>query len=423
MRKQTLRDWLRRAAIVLLLVSALLLLRHTGYYAGIRKGLAKAQSERTVEAQTESALPRPVEAMHPLTVMVSATDGGGHYGAAYDAENTAAVLLRFSANLGEALGSAGAPLPVDETRFRACLSSCGVSFQFACPIPLELLSGWLGMEMSSPAAADAAQQLCLCVTDGTAELCYRTETGECFVCSTAVNPETLRKGTAEYAPNGAIYAWESERLGNAGDAMIPAATPAAAVVKSAVTLPRGGELDALLQAMGMNSFLANSYTEADGTVVYVSDEMTLRIAPSGEVFFRRAGTLDAADGGDLPAAVSRAWQTAERSAGLLIGDGALLFAGARRQENQRSYTVLLDYIVDGIPVRLASGHAAEIVLRGDTVIQARLQLRSFTRTGEQTQLLPALQAAAIAAGAQGRSTLVYADAGDATECMWVLADG
>ena len=422
MRKQTLWDWLRRGLIALLLVSAVLLLRRTGYYAGIRERFARSQSERTAGEQAQSVLPRPIEALQPLAVMVSAADGGGYYGAAYDAEDTVELLHRFSANLGEALGSAGAPAPVDASQFRACLSRCGVCFEFACPVPLELLSGWLGIEMSASAFQDAAQMLCLCVADGTAELCYRTAAGDCFVCSTAVNPESLRKSTAEYAPNGAIYAWESERLADAGDGVIPAATPTPAVVKSAVALPRGGETDALLQAMGMNSFLVNDYTEADGTVVYVSDEMTLRISPSGEVFFRHAGTLDIS-AGDLSTAVSAAWQAAERSAGLLAGDGALLFAGASWQESQRSYTVLLDYAVDGIPVRLASGHAAELVLRGDTVVQARLQLRAFTRTEAQTELLPALQAAAIAAGANGRATLVYADAGEATECMWVLADG
>jgi hypothetical protein len=85
--------------------------------------------------------------------------------------------------------------------------------------------------------------------------------------------------------------------------------------------------------------------------------------------------------------------------------------------------VLLDYAVDGIPVRIADGHAAEIVIRGETVVQARLSLRRFTRTAERTELLPCLQAAAIAASAQGRPELIYADAGEATECMWVVTDG
>ena len=54
---------------------------------------------------------------------------------------------------------------------------------------------------------------------------------------------------------------------------------------------------------------------------------------------------------------------------------------------------------------------------------ARLQLRRFTRTDESETLLPYLQAAAVAARAQGVPALIYADAGEATACLWVIADG
>ncbi len=178
----------------------------------------------------------------------------------------------------------------------------------------------------------------------------------------------------------------------------------------------------MLTAMGMNRFVASSYTESDGTVVYVTDETTLRISPTGAVVFRRAATPEAGEPDKLAAAVSRAWQAASRCLDQFRSDAALQFAGASYTASQRSYVVALDYAVDGIPVRLASGHAAELVVRDDTVIQARLQLRHFTRTETRTQLLPYLQAAAIAEG-KGAAEIVYADAGEATACMWVIADG
>ena len=136
-----------------------------------------------------------------------------------------------------------------------------------------------------------------------------------------------------------------------------------------------------------------------------------------------SGERDERGGGGLSSAVNSAWRTAERTIGFSCGDGGLLFAGVSFDAAQQTYTVLLDYVVDGIPVRLASGHAAEIVLYGDAVVQARLQFRRFTRTEEQTVLLPYLQAAAIAAAQQAEPELIYADAGDDTACMWVIADG
>ena len=423
MRKRRMLDLGRRLLLAALFVSALLLLRQTGYYAGIRSRLERSRSERADRGVTAQAeLPRSVEAVTPLAITVCGTESGGRYGTAYEAE-TAAVFRRFSVDLGEALGSAGTPAECAEEGFRACLDRCSVAMQFAFPIRLELLSGWLGVEMSSTAAEHAARLLCLSASESDALLCYRTEDGTCYACSTAVSAEGFRSRAAEYAPNGAIYEYESERLKADGYSLLLPAPPTAAVLKSAVPLLRETETDSVMTAMGMNSFLSSSYTESDGTVVFVNDETTLRISPNGVVFFRRTGLPDSAAEDTVTAAASRAWSTAELCAGPHAGDGALRLTGVEYNASQHSHTVLLDYVVEGIPVRLASGHAAELVVRAGKVIQAQLQLRQFTAAAERTEMLPCLQAAAIAADAQGRPGLIYADAGDATECMWVVMDG
>ena len=425
MLEQGIRDWGRRLLIVLLFVSAALLLRRTGFYAGIQNRLERSRSirtERTVAAGTE--LPRSADVMMPLTLMVCGTEGGGRYGAAYSAGETAAVFRRFSVDLGEALGSAGAPAECAEEGFRACLSRCSVAMQFACPIRLDLLSGWLGVEMSASAAEHSARLLCLSASESEALLCYRTEDGTCYACTTAVSAEGFRSRAAEYAPNGAIYDWESEDLGRSAYTLLLSEPPETAVVKSAVPIPRETETDEMLTAMGMNSFVTSSYTEADGTVVYVSDETTMRISQTGTLLYRRAGQQDGAESEqDMLAAVSCAWNAAEQCIGKRAGAGELRFAGAEYDADQSSYTVWFDYCVDAIPVRLADGHAAELVVRGGKVVQARLQMRQFTRTGARTELLPCLQAAAIAARSQGLPELVYVDAGEATACMWVIKDG
>ena len=424
MRKQVFRDLGRRLLIALLLCSALLLLRSTGYYDGIRERLERSRSVIRTEsaAGTDSAPLLPVEAMLPLAVTVRSAAGGGCYGAAYDAEETAAVFRRFSVDVSEALGSAGEPAERTEEEFRESMNGCCVALQFICPVQLELLSGWFGIEMSSAAAAHEAEILCLSASETGAQLCYRTAEGRCYACTTAVSPDSFRSRAAEYAPNGALYAWESDRLTDGGYTLLLPSPPEPAAVKSAAPLPRGEEADAVLTAMGMNSFVTSSYTESDGTVVYVSDENTLRISPAGTVVFRRASAPEDKQG-DLTASVSSAWPAAARCREPFLADGALQFAGAGYSDAQQGCLVLADYAVDGIPVRLASGHAAELVMRGETVIQARLQLRQFTRTEERTQLLPYLQAAAIAERSQGRAEIVYADAGEATACMWVIADG
>lgn len=419
MREQKLRDWLRRGLIVLLLASALLLLRSTGYYDGFREMLV-GQSERT--ETVSGAAPQASVSVLPVAVTVRGPDSGARYGAAYDGESTSAVLRRFSVDLGEALGSADNPTEIGEADYRLQLDGCCVCFHFAFPLPLNLLSGWLGTEMSGAAAADSAVTVCLCASETDTKLCYRTPEGMYFSCATAAKPDALRSRSAEFPPNGALYAWESDRLEGCESLLLQDA-PHPAVVTSAVELPNGEETNALLQTMGMNSFVTNSYSEADGTIVFVHEETSLRINPTGTVFFRRAADQNEHGDAALSEAVNAAWRTAEQTIGSSCGDGGLLFAGVSINETKQTRTVLLDYVVDGIPVRLASGHAAEIVLSGNTVIQARLQLRRFSRTEEQTTLLPYLQAAAIAAAQQAEPELIYADAGTETACIWVIADG
>ena len=421
MRKQTYRDWLRHILIVLLLASAFFLLRHTGYYAGI-KGLLSGTAERSESAGTDVREPLGASvAVRPVAVTVCGPEGGARYGAAYD-ENTEAVLRRFSVELGEALGSAGDPAERSEEEFRALMGSSCVCVHFAWPLPLRIIAAWLGTDMSGAAASDSAALICLSATEETTALGYRTPEGKFFSCATAAKPDALRVHTLDYPPNGAMYAWETDRIAG-GDALLLPGAPECAEVDSAPALPAGAERDALLRTMGMNSYVASSYSEADGTVVYVNNESSLRLSPGGAAVFRGPAGPDTRGGGSMAEAVDAAWVLAERSVGLACGDGSLALSGVSCSETQQTYTVYADYMVDGVPVRLASGHAAEIVMRGDTVVLSRLQFRRFTRGEERTEMLPWLQAAAIALDAGSVPALIYADAGDATECMWVIADG
>ncbi len=422
MRRQRLNDWLRRGLILLLLVSAVLLLRRTGYFDGLRGRFAAPLGIGT-EPAAAGALSRTEEALLPVSVTVCADSGSGRFGVQYDDASVEAVVRGFSVDLGEALGSAGVPVPCTEEEFRACLDGCSLALRFVTPVPLELLAGWQGVEMSSEAAGRSAQMLCLSVSDARTRLSCRTAEGDCFLCATAMSAEGFRSRAGQYAPNGALYAWESDRVDGGGDLLLLTTPVRAAEARSSVPLVRATETDAMLTAFGMNRFVASSYSEADGTAVFISEDSTLRIRPTGEVSFRRAGTPEAGEAGALTEAVSRALAVAEPCIVPTIGDGALRFAGATENADQRTVTVQLDYALDGIPVRLTEGHAAEIVLRGGRVLMATLQLRQFTRTIERSQLLPWLQAAAIAGSAGGTPELIYADAGASTECMWVIADG
>ena len=100
----------------------------------------------------------------------------------------------------------------------------------------------------------------------------------------------------------------------------------------------------------------------------------------------------------------------------------LLLADVQAGEGQRSYTVSLDYAVNGVPVRLPDRHAAQIVFRDGVPVEATLALRRYTLTEESETLLPGLQAAAMAAKEHATAELIYPDGGEVMRCVWVRSD-
>ena len=424
MHKRKLQSVGRKLLIAVLLAAAVLLGRETGYFSARRGSLfSAAQEGMEHSASAETGYARATGAAMPLAAVVCLPDGG-RCGAAYNEGTVTAVFHRFSADLGEALGSAGAPTELTEAEFcRDCLGGCGLFLRYDCPRPLDMLTAWLGAEMTGAAAAHRAEIVFLRAGEASVELCYRTDDGLYYHCATAVSPVGLRSRLAEYPPNGTEFVFEKETI-SGGDAcaVLLQGAMRADVVSAPVSLPTGEDQDSLLQAMGMNSYVSSSYTEADGTIVFVDEDATIRMNPAGSVFFRR-NTLPGDAQQNVNTAVDLAWQTAERSIGRACGDAQLIYAGTVSDEAQRSVTVLLDYAVNGIPVRLAAGHAAEITLRGNTVVAAGLVFRRCTVTEDYETLLPFLQANAIAAAEGSAAELIYSDRGETLNCVWVKTDG
>jgi len=424
MNKQMVQSVIRKVLIAGLLVTTLLLLGETGYYTGLKDRFRPNGHEHPVlSGQETTGSTKPAGRAQPIAAMVC-SEKGNRYGAAYHEGNVMAVFHRFSAEFGEALGSAGVPETISEKVFREYLDSCGVFLRFYTPQPLELLSAWLGVEMNSEMALQKVKLMYLCAEPSEVVLCFGTGSDEFFRCKTAVSRDGLHSRTAEFIPNGAIFAFENELL-KAGDgyAVIMDGQLSAAVLNRTIPILTDDEMDALLLAVGMNSYVVNSYSEADGTVVFVEEEATLRYSPDGKLSFHRMSLPETNSRGSLRAAVDAAWKLAEQSIGETSGDALLLLENATYNESQRTCTVTLDYAVNGIPVQLGTGHAAELVYRGEQLIQAQLQYYCCTLTEETEVLLPPLQAAAIAAGDNAAAELVYVTGSETMNCIWVKSDG
>ena len=420
MRKETLGHGLRLLLIAVLLVSALALADATGYYDRVFERFSGAGAEKTESTDILPGLSSAelAQAVRPRTVLVRTADGATSV-SAYAGSETEEAFHRFSAILGEALGSAGEPEAIDEKAFRTGLNAGCVWIDFFCEMPLDVLAQWLGSGMHSAAAQMRAQRLYLGLSDLTAQLVYQAEDGSFYRCTTAAMSDALETRINEFTGGGAHFAFEDAELRR----MQPYAVMLETLPQCAGVTGASGRTavsaEQLLQAAEMNRYLASTYTEADGTLVYIDNERSLRINPDGTVSFRTTGTESEARIADgLAGAVSYAYSVALQSIGRCAQQADILLTEISG-DAQRGYTVCFDYCMDGIPLRLASGNAARIVLRNGQLTEFRLTLRSYVRTEDSQLVLPMRQAAAIADAAGAAPELVYVDSGEYVSCIWV----
>jgi len=431
-------ELVKSALIVLLSASALLLILQTDHYGRLVENsrLLTALSsmlgggETGAHTGTGTATGEFASGVvTPAAISVSSV-AGMRYGLKYDGEGLKSSFSHFSALLGEALGSSGAPEERTEQQWREALSAEGVWFDFLGALPLRTLSGLLGTEMSSAAGTDAARRLCLAREgEGVALWYIRERDGRIFRCGTALSYGSLSVRLEPYAPNGAYFAWET----GVEDSLEPdflflESLPALYALSWEYGQPGAPVMEAILDALDMNRYVAARYDEADGTIVYVEGDSSLRLHADGTLVFGLIGGETPGDGetaGVFSAErASAAAETALRLAGTVLdsygGEYPLFCAGQRYTPGTDEYTVQFDYMADGIPVRPGGESAVTVTVRGDTVVRMSALLCAFQR-GERVSPLPELQAAAVVtASGGGEPMLVYELYGGVAAPGWAI---
>lgn len=410
----------RGRALEVIKTALIVVLAAGAVFLGAKTGLFNeffASATRSLRPQPPAAadeLTRKVEACRPLTVVVTG-ESGLRCSVRYSDAALDEVYEKLENALGEALGSASEPRAVPESELLDALGDAGVFFDYSVPLPLSVLSGWLGSEMLRVNDAEASR---LALTGGgeTVVLWYVSEDGSVRRCETASASVALRRLIADYQPNGAQFAFELpayadlDRLSviTPGEVLIPAVS---------VSVPSASEAESdLLTAFGLELYVGNSYPEADGTVVYVGDGETLRIYPGGEAVYRRTEPPPYAP--MTPGeAIEIAGRAARASAGALCGEARVYLTGV--EKNAPGYTVTFGYTVGG--VRVGGTEAASIEVYGGAVSQAKITLRSYAM-GEEVDLLPEPQAAAIAQEKLpgGKLAPVYVDGGAGLVPAWTV---
>lgn len=407
----------KTALILLLTLSAVFLAWRGSLFAAFFP--PKAQPSPT---PTEGSSLSFSAAALPVAAAVT-VPGGLRCGIKYDAERMALLYERFGALLAEALGSAGAPEEMGEESWRSQLDRESLFLDYGFSLPLDALAAWVGVE--APWAGDRRADALLLVSaqEGSVRLCFR-EDGRFFACDTSASRASLRTQLSEYRPNGAAFAFESDKLGSCAPyALVLEQLPDLHAYESSTAQSPAAQ--ALGEAFGINLSSQSRYTETDGTLVYPGDAGVLRLTADGAV------TYSAAEGAVSPPerlagriewvrrlleTVRSAWageETLRLSAVNAATDGSLRLAFA--------------YELGGLTVELASGPAAVAVWRPGGLSELSLRPLSFRLEDSESGLLPEKQAQAAAgslhAGGEARLMLTETGAGSFRPAWIVTVEG
>lgn len=403
--------------IALLSVSAAVMLWRLADYSDI--SIFHLSAEESAAAADDSARGY-AQCAKPLVAAVTGA-GGERFGVRYDETAVEELYARYSAALAEALGSAGAPEAAGLDEWERALSGEGVYFDFVYAQPLGALSAWLGAGVNNEAAEHRAARLCLSIVDNAVLLYYiREDTGEVCRCNTLA---TLNTESAAAAANGAVFVFET----GISDGIDPYTLICGADIRLptyTAAVPAGLESGGaeLMSVFGLNSFIALTYTEPDGTAVYVDGGATLRLSPNGTAAFRQGeGSAISVDMGSEADIIDSAYRLADRATSPYRGACSLMLSSAEYSEQENEWHISFQYVMNGLVVLLPELRAAaEITVAGGYITGCEIFLRTYSESGESAVPLPEKQAfAMISASGGGEPLLCFADDGNEAKPGWV----
>lgn len=394
---------LQNVTIAVLTVSALFLLTQTPLVGSLSGKtpyeLAQSFFSDTAPAETASTAEASELA---LPVRVVFTSEFARFG--LDAITTLdAEFEQAGVFFSEALGTAEAPAFCQESALLAALEKSGLYLDLESETPLSLLAAVLGVTAPDDTLTHITRLLLSPGDSGSVTLYLQDSERGCFSCATAVSSATLTSALAALDGNGTDFAFAltGDYAALSPYTLVFSDPSARCLLSAASGITDQAEL---LRQAEFNAH-ASGYTDSTGTTVLQESYGTLRLSPDGTVTYQgdsaALGSLyyvSAADSGKptLSEAISAAQKLAFALLRDRCGDAQLYFSSA--ESDGHNYTITFDYVVGGTPLHFSDGsHAASVTIEGQTITAFSIRCRSYTLTDQPALLLPALQAAAIAA--------------------------
>jgi hypothetical protein len=432
------RRWIERiktAGIVLLLILAVFLSNEIGLLsnmlavtplAGIVNRFQLMVTEHSESDSMKSAELNQVQILQPVAVMATG-ENGGRYGAFLDSDAVAAAYEKFSAALAEALGSAGTSTPVGMDVVIQDLKTNSVFIDFGWEHELSHIASWLGTRMTSSGANMEVRRICLSDYGDHVSLYYQANE-QWYTCTTGLAGGTIQTRVQEFDANGAQFVWElGEDLSNIDPFFIVLEElPDIESISASNPVRNGNVAEEILELFEINHFVANTYPETDGTVVYVEGSKTLRISPEGTIVFRTASpeglSLKSGTQGGVPEQISEIYSRLNSLIAPLIGDADFLYTGFQQGETEDTYVFNFDYHLNGLPIVLSGQrHAVQVQISDSSITYMSISLREYNiAMGKEKPMPIGLMLANCQAGGGGEPMLIYEDDGTSVEAYWTV---
>lgn len=420
MTKYRVPEWVKNLLLVLLSLSALWLVTRSPLYVDspLETWVEQLFSPRETPAQTTVSL---TAAARPLAISIVNPDG--RYTAQYDADSVDAAFDALAVLLGESLLTAETPFGISELRWQTALSEPGIFWDFGVPLPLAVLSDWLGGESSGTSLTVQARRIALSPgTDGEEIWLFWQDasTGLFYACRTSVGYSQLLSKVSGWLPNSSFFAFQDSAYTACAPYTLISEPPQPAVYTAAnsLSVSNSAAVEQVLDALSYSTAYGSSYTISGGTR-YTDGINTFQLTDSGELTYHAsdpAHYFSISTSHETPTVtecIEATRKLTQATLGQFCGSARLSLSSVEQVEN--SLILTYQYWLDGIPVLLRQeGWAAQFIITDGAISALTLHFRSYSPTEETALILPVLQtsAAMSALDAAGRElSLIYPDSG------------
>ena len=412
---------LQNLALVLLSLSALFLLSRIPIFGEKWANQVHAflTSPATVQGEQDPNLSSALAAVH---IVVTNDSEYGRYSQLY-APVDGTLFQQVGPLFQEALGSASEIGATADKTLQEALSTPSIYLDLTTELPLEAVAAWMGEETSYDRLVRA---MALTTEESDSAILYLySNDGSIFRYYTAL-PQSAVQGAAELcAPNSGSFAFESNYATLAPYTVLTTQAISAPLVQTA--LPTGYSSYNLLTALDFNAHTGFRYQESSGAEVITESPRTLRLDPDGTVSY--SGSEDAATSlyrvafsGEEPTTVDVLQSGLQLAAVLTGSTGASPLYLRSIDATDTGWQLSFDYQAAGLPVFFPDGESAlDVTITGRTIVSFTYRCRTYISLEENSDLLPATMAIAIASLHPGSGlSLGYIDSGgDALSAFWL----